>query len=228
VKKAEIRKSKFDTEKMHISRVFLLALLCFMTIVGACKRSATAGEQDKATNVKLEPRLPEEPPTVMFGINSVNNQGASAGMQLYDCIYTSGGKSAKFRLEWKQHGALSGDIPMASAEGRFLAVDDSDNSALLLDLNKALEAKEIPNKPSRVKELAFDAAVLGEHQSRDASGAYSDNPRGDWVLLKLFLPKGGDDGEVFLNLNPVLGKAEFSIKDSDYGDFLMEQLAKVL
>jgi len=48
------------------------------------------------------------------------------------------------------------------------------------------------------------------------------------VLLRLFLPKGGDDGEVFLNLNPVLGKAGFSIKGSDYGNFLMEQLAKVL
>ena len=57
---------------------------------------------------------------------------------------------------------------------------------------------------------------------------HSDNPRGDWVLIRLFLPKGGDDGEVFLNLNPVLGKAGFSIKGSDYGNFLMEQLAKVL
>ena len=38
----------------------------------------------------------------------------------------------------------------------------------------------------------------------------------------------GDEGEVFLNLAPALGKAEFSIKDSDYGNFVVGQLAKVL
>jgi hypothetical protein len=48
------------------------------------------------------------------------------------------------------------------------------------------------------------------------------------LLVKIFLPKGGDDGEVFLNFNAVLGKGEFSIKDSDYGDYLLRELAKVL
>jgi hypothetical protein len=46
--------------------------------------------------------------------------------------------------------------------------------------------------------------------------------------VKIFLPKGGDDGEVFLNFDAVLGKGEFSIKDSDYGDYLLRELAKVL
>jgi hypothetical protein len=41
------------------------------------------------------------------------------------------------------------------------------------------------------------------------------------------LPKGGDEGEVLLNLNPVLGRGEFSIKDEDYGDYLLRQFAKV-
>ena len=49
----------------------------------------------------------------------------------------------------------------------------------------------------------------------------------EWIVLKLFLPKGGDKGEVFLNLNPVLGRGEFSIKDEDYGDYLLRQFAKV-
>jgi len=48
------------------------------------------------------------------------------------------------------------------------------------------------------------------------------------VIVKLFLPKGGDDGEVFLNINPLLGKGEFSIKDADYGDFVVQELARVL
>ena len=117
---------------------------------------------------------------------------------------------------------------MARAEGRFIAVEGSDNSLLLVDLKKALDAKNIPQRTSRVKEIAFDAVLLGDHQSRDEAGGFHDNPSGDWVLVKVFLPKGGDDGEVFLNINPVLGKAEFSIKDSDYGDYLVAQFAKVL
>ena len=57
----------------------------------------------------------------------------------------------------------------------------------------------------------------------------SDNPPGDWMMVKIFLPKGSDDeGELFLNLNPLLSKGEFSIKDSDYGDYLLKQFAKVL
>ena len=39
---------------------------------------------------------------------------------------------------------------------------------------------------------------------------------------------GGDQGEVFFNFSPKLKKAEFEIKDSDYGDFVVAELAKVL
>lgn len=195
--------------------------------VGACRNPADR-KQAKPADSKVESRFPEEPPTVMFDMKSVVVGGKSTASQLYDCTYQSAGKTARFRIEWRQNGPLSGDIPMAAADGRFLAVAGSDNSALLNDLKKALEAKQIPQKISGVKEVPFDAVVLGDHQSRDESGGYHDNPRGDWILLKLFLPKGGDDGELFLNINPVLGKGEFSIKDEEYGDYLLGQFARVL
>jgi hypothetical protein len=44
--------------------------------------------------------------------------------------------------------------------------------------------------------------------------------------MKLFF--GDDQGEVYLNFSPMLNKAEFSIKDPDYGDFVIAELAKVL
>ena len=119
-------------------------------------------------------------------------------------------------------------MPLTWGEGKFLAVTGSDNTILLQDLKKALDAKHVPQKSRRVAELAFDAVILGEKQSRDSSGGYSSNPAGDWITIKLFFPKGGDEAEVFLNLNPVLGKGEFSIKDSDYGDYLLREFAKVL
>ena len=46
--------------------------------------------------------------------------------------------------------------------------------------------------------------------------------------MKIFLGEGESEGEVFLNFNSAVGKAEFSIKASDYGDFVMAELAKVL
>jgi hypothetical protein len=95
------------------------------------------------------------------------------------------------------------------------------------DLKSALLAKHVPGKVIRSRELRFDAVVLGEKQSENAGGGCSDKPPGDCIVLKLFLPKGGDEGEVFLNLNPVLGRGEFSIKDEDYGDYLLRQFAKV-
>lgn len=209
-------------------RIFAV-VICALLSTHGCKKPSTKGEQDKASIVKLEPPLSQEPPTVVFEIKPTKPPKNSGGFQVYECTYEAGGKIARFRLEWRQSGPASGEIPMAPAEGKFMAVKGSDNSVLLEDLKKALEAKEVPRKPSRTAELSFDAVVLGEHQSRDASGAYSDKPPGDWILLKLFLPKGGeDDGEVFLNLNPLLRKAEFSIKDSDYGDYLLAQFAKVL
>jgi len=59
-------------------------------------------------------------------------------------------------------------------------------------------------------------------------GGFSNKPPGGWVIVKLFLLKGGDDGEVFLNTNPLLGKGEFSTKDERYGDFVVQELGRVL
>jgi hypothetical protein len=59
-----------------------------------------------------------------------------------------------------------------------------------------------------------------------SDGRFSGNPAGEWVNMKIFL--ANDEGEVFLNLNPTSNKGEFSIKDVDYGDVVIAELAKVL
>lgn len=46
--------------------------------------------------------------------------------------------------------------------------------------------------------------------------------------MKIFIGEGKHEGDVFLNLNPVIKKGQFSIKDSDYGDIVLAQLAQVL
>jgi len=46
--------------------------------------------------------------------------------------------------------------------------------------------------------------------------------------MKIFIGEGEQEGDVFLNLNPVIKKGQFSIKDADYGDTVLAQLARVL
>jgi hypothetical protein len=46
--------------------------------------------------------------------------------------------------------------------------------------------------------------------------------------MKIFIGKGDQEGQVFLNLNPVSSGGQFSIKDSEYGDIVAARLAEVL
>lgn len=215
---------------MHIGRLLWIAMVASVFIcTDGCRKPSADSRKDKPSNVRAEAVIQgEEPPSVLFDIKAASSTPISRDVPLYDCTYQARGKTAKFRLQFKIKQSTAGDLPIGWAEGKFIAVEGSDNSALLEDLQKALEAKHAPGKQARTVELPFEAAVLGQKQSRSDSGAYSSAPAGDWMSIKIFLPKGGDDGEVFLDLNPVLGKAEFSIKDSDYGDYLLEQFAKVL
>jgi hypothetical protein len=215
---------------MRLPHLLLVVTTSFVMVgVNGCRPSSA--NQEKLSNIKVEPNLQktEELLTVMFDLKPSSDLPASAHSQLYDCTYQARGKSAKFRLQFGQKGLISDDPPVASGEGKFLAVKGSDNSALLEDLKKALDATRVPTNSQRIAELAFDAVILGQKQSRSPDGSFSENPPGDWITIKLFLPKGkGNEGEVFLNLNPALGKGEFSIKDSDYGDYLLKEFAKVL
>jgi hypothetical protein len=201
------------------------ALLPFLL---GCKPSSDARGSGTDSSVS---RAAAEDPTVMFNLKAVAIPAAGPDTQLYDCTYSEGGKAAKFRLQLTL-GSPYKDVPkgisLISAEGKFIAVPGSDNSVLIRDLMTALEAKRSPLNVRRASELPFDAVVLGQNDSRGPDGGLFGKPPGHWTSIKLFLPKGGDDGEVFMNINPVEGKGEFSIKDSDYGDEVVAELARIL
>jgi hypothetical protein len=63
-------------------------------------------------------------------------------------------------------------------------------------------------------------------QPQAVGGGFFAKPPGNWQPNKIFL--GGDEGEVFVNINPVMRKGQFSIKDPDYGDIVLGYLASVL
>lgn len=170
------------------------------------------------------------PPSVIFNLKLVETRQGLPTARIYECSYAARGSTARFRLELV-YGTLQKDsdgLSTAPADGKFIAMNGSENSTLIEDLKNALEAKKMPTNVKRVKELPFDAVILGQNMSRNPSGGLAQNPPGNWTGSKIFLPKGGDDGQVFLNISQSEGKGEFSLKDSDYGDYVLAQLAGVL
>jgi hypothetical protein len=66
------------------------------------------------------------------------------------------------------------------------------------------------------------------NESQAPGGGFNDQPRGNWTTMKIFIGEGEQEGDLFLNLNPVIKKGQFSIKDPDYGDIVLTHLARVL
>lgn len=86
----------------------------------------------------------------------------------------------------------------------------------------------MPKDVKHVNSLSFTSAVIGANLSRDKDGGFGPGT-GTWTAIKLFLPGQNDEqAEVFLNISPATKKAEFSIKDSDYGDDILKDLASIL
>lgn len=168
------------------------------------------------------------PGAVAFEIKPVpNNAGAG-----WLATYQGHGKTAKFRIQLDQEKSLddkeSQDFGVKSGKGRFVAEPGSDSSDLLNELKTALEAKSFPAKTRRVNTLPFTFVSFGSHESQAPNGGFFANPPGNWMPMKIFIGSGDREGQVFLNLNPVLEKGQFSIKDPDYGDIVLKQLASVL
>jgi len=185
------------------------------------------GRKETAASV-AEPYLPDQD-SVGFELEPL--QGGN-GSQQWIGTYTSQGKTARFRIEF---GAATPsdtnagkDLDIKFGRGRFTPEVGSDSSVLLADLQKALQAKTQPRPAVIRASVPFTFANIGENLSQTAGGGFAAEPPGHWTTLKLFLGEGDQEGEVFLNLNPKIRKGQFSIKDPDYGDLVLVELAKVL
>ena len=154
------------------------------------------------------------------------------GSQQWRGTYASQGKVAKFRIEFgpatPAETEAGKDFNIKAGEGRLSPEAGSDSSVLLADLRKALQAKIQARPAPRRSSVPFTFANLGENLSQTAGGGFSAKPPGNWTTLKIFLGEGVQEGEVFLNLNPKIGKGQFSMKDPDFGDLVLMELAKVL
>ena len=147
--------------------------------------------------------------------------------------YISQGKTARFRIELgpgkkdDSSGQEPGEPSVTIGTGRFVREQGSDASILLGDLKKALLAKSLPSKVQRVPSVPFTFVSFGDRLSLAPGGGMHTNPPGNWTAMKLFLGEGQNESQVILNLDPTEGKGQFSIKDTDYGDLLLVEFAKV-
>lgn len=200
---------------------FVVGLLAF----GACNAPVKSPEEPK----QLAEAYVSDQNSVGFDIDPVTSNGSS---RQWMATYMSQGKTARFRIELSPSTPTedkeSREFGIESGKGSFIAEPGSDASILLADLKKALEAKTVPTKVQRVKNLSFQFVSFGKNQSQAAGGGFNAKPPGNWTPMKIFIGEGEQESEVFLNLNPVIKKGQFSIKDPHYGDFVLTQLARVL
>jgi hypothetical protein len=91
-----------------------------------------------------------------------------------------------------------------------------------------LQAKVEAARVERVSELAFQYVRFGKDLSRTSKGGLATTPKGTWTAIELFLGEGENEAEVFFNVSPSTGQGEFSIKDAEYGDLVLAEVAKVL
>lgn len=144
--------------------------------------------------------------------------------------YRSQGKLAKFEIEFgpTRTSGDSQNFAMETGEGRFIAEPGSDAGVLLADLRTALEARATLHKARRVQALPFTFVNIGDNLSQAPGGGFNVDPPGGWTAIKVFIGQGEQEGELFLNFNAAIGKGQFAIKDGDYGDIVLKQLATVL
>lgn len=201
-------------------RFFLVCLLGMLLVCASACRQHQSDSQYAVVETYVGTSF-----SVVFDIAPLPSVNGST---LWLAIYTSQGKVAKFRIEIGSVTSVGPGPRIKSGTGTISAEPGSDGSVLLADLKKALEAKNLPKRIQRSSGLPFTYAIFRENQSRTSDGGFNDNPIGNWTAMKIFIPSGNDVGEVYLNFNPVIRKAEFSEKDSGYGDMVLNKLATVL
>ena len=203
-----------------LHRLPVSVAVALLLVFSGCTRSALTSD-----GVAPEAYV-ADPGSVGFDIKQLR---AENGALRFEATYRAGGKLAKFLIEFGAARAVeSKDFPITSGNGMFIAEEGSDATVLLGDLQKALEANAVPAKVRRARTLPFTFADIGDHLSQAPEGGFNAKPAGNWSAIKIFIGEGEREGEVFLNINMAIGKGQFSIKDADYGDRVLRELAKVL
>ncbi len=208
--------------RLIIYAVFLVGFLIFSWYKSTYK------------NQSIQNLAPENTGSVVFIIQEISSVKSQEGeTKRWLATYSSGGKHAYFHLELllKEPSATTNKLGIIPTKGTFYHEANSDNSQLVTDLAKALEATEISKQITKTNSLPFTATILGTNLSKELgsdvrAGSFTSNPKGGWTALKAFVADG--QGEFYLAIDSVNKKGEISIKDPEYGNIVLRELVKVL
>jgi hypothetical protein len=207
--------------------LYLLGLITALHISSACQRRAIPPSDNKTSGVSS---ATDDSASVPFKIQEVSRQTVEGGDEVtWLATHDSKAGVARFKIRMILKKP-SGDSPIAFSKGAFLREKDSQPSEFLRQIAKALEAEGTGTGEPKVDVLDFTVGLLGQRLTRGSgpdqfAGGFTSEPPGDWIATKVFVADG--EGEFFLNLNPKEGIGEISIKDSDYGDIVLQELARV-
>jgi hypothetical protein len=171
-----------------------------------------------------------DPNSVSIKIHELSRQKVKEGEEVtWMAIHESSVGTARFQIRLII-GTPRGDSPFFISKGAFISEPGSQYSEFLRQVAKALEAKNIKPRKTKIRRLDFVVSVLGQNLSRGQgadvlAGGFTSAPRGDWLATKVFV--GDDAAEFFLNLNSKEGRGELSIKDPGYGDAVMKEFSRV-
>jgi hypothetical protein len=210
-----------------LSAVLLLALMT------GCDRESGNKSDEARIQVGTRPRESADGGFLPLKIvKSYSNQkpleqapwhGEGGNWTFLDCQLVDDAKTA-FVIGVQTRSAATADSPFRWGEA-MVAVDDAGTGARFVDaFGKAFQQAVPPShgtKPS--KRLNAQTAVLGSNLKRDRKSGGFRGENGTWTATKWFF--GGDSGEaeVFFNYSVDDKKAEFSEKDEEYREALVEQ-----
>src|SRR5438270_1510179 len=131
--------------------------VCFFVAVGC----------GSSRNVQTTEQYLSDSASVGFDIEPADAQGLELK---YIATYKSGGKTARFRVEFTTSKPVddkeSREFHIQTGRGKFVAEPESDASVLLADLKRALGAKVLPSKVQRTSSIPFTFVSFGENQSQ--------------------------------------------------------------
>jgi hypothetical protein len=208
-------------------KLYLLGLLTALHVSSACQSRSVPLTSNETPGVSSSA---DDSASVSFKIQEVSSQKVDGGDEVtWLATHDSKAGAARFKIRMTLKKP-SGDPPMVFSKGSFLREKDSEPAEFLRQIAKALEAQGSGTGNPKVDVLDFTVALLGQRLSRGSgpdqfAGGFTSEPPGDWIATKVFVADG--EGEFFLNLNPKAGIGEISVKDSDYGDIVLRELARV-
>lgn len=169
-------------------------------------------------------RAPRESQSVVFAIEPAPPRDPSRLGWI--ATHTAEGKIARFRIELEPEP--KGATLPAFVKCRLSREPDSDGSAMLKKLAGSLGGA-VPSIGPGIEGVDAPTVILARNLSRggrgnQVAGLFGTEPPGSWISTKMTF----DEAEVFLNLDPIAGYAEFSLKDPGYGPRLLKLFGQLL